>query len=254
MISRYSATLNNISLESIDADILILDIQYSAPQFNDNTFSVAKRNGARFVDRIYETGEAKIVFEIHSYSTQKRQAICNDIVRWAKNGGNLETSDRPGQFLKCICTEFPIIESAKNWTDALTITFTGYAYPFWQEKASSILTLTGSSGSGNLFVPGNIDNALVKVDVKANASISSVSLTVNGRTMTLSGLSVSTNQIIKIDYDDNAIQSIKVGNTSLLSKRRGVDDLLAKCGEKNAISISASASVSATFDVKGMWI
>lgn len=254
MRSRYSATLNNISLESIDADILILDIQYATPQFNDNTFSVAKRNGARFVDRIFETGEARIIFEIHSYSTQKRQAICNDIVRWAKNGGKLETSDRPGQFLQCVCTGFPTIESAKNWTDPLTVTFTAYAYPFWQEKESSVLALTGTSGSGTLFVQGNVDNALVSVDVKANASLSSVSLTVNGRTMTLSGLSVSTNSTVKIEYDDNAIQSIKVGTTSLLDKRTGVDDLLAKCGENNSISISASASVTATFKAKGMWI
>lgn len=254
MRSRYSATLNNISLESINDDILILDIQYKATSFNDNTFNVAKRNGARFVDRIFETNEVSITFEIHSYSTQKRQAICNDVVRWAKNGGILETSDRVGQFLQCVCTGFPVIESSKNWTNPVTITFTAYAYPFWQEKEPSKLTLTGSSQSGTLYVPGNVDGAFVSASIKANASLSSVALTVNSRTLTISGLSVSANQTINIAYDENAIQSIKVGSTSLLNKRTGVDDLLAKCGENNSISVSASASVTATIQVKGMWI
>lgn len=254
MTSRYNAILNNISLNTLDEDILILDIQYQAPGYQDNTMNVAKRNGIRLVDRIYETVAVSIVFEIHSYSTQKRQAICDDIIRWAKNGGVLETNDRPGQYLKCVCTNFPVIQSAKNWTDPLTITFTAYAYPFWQEKEAAKLTLTGTSGSGTLYVPGNVDGALVSAEVKANASVSSFSLTVNGRTLSLSGLSLSTNQIVKIEYDDNAIQSIKVGTTSLLDKRTGVDDLLAKCGEKNNISISASASVSATFAVRGLWI
>lgn len=254
MKSRYHAFLNNIPLESVSNDILILDVQYSAPAFNDNTFNVAKRNGARFVDRIYETNQVSISFEIHTPSIQKRQEICNAVVLWAKNGGILETNDRVGKFLQCVCTGFPVIESARDWTKPLKVTFTAYAYPFWQEKEPSKLILTGSSQSGTLYVPGNVDGALVDVGIVANASLSSVSMTVNGRTMTLSGMSIATNQYIHISYDENAIQSIKVGDVSLLNKRSGVDDLLAKCGEKNDVSISASASVTATFRAKGMWI
>lgn len=254
MISRYNAILNDVPLGNISSDILILDIKYQAPTFQDDTFAVAKRNGARLVDRIFQKTEVSVIFEIHAYGTKERQSICNDIVRWAKNGGVLETNDRDGQYLQCVCTGFPVIESVKNWTDPLTITFTAYAYPFWQEKIPSTMTLTGTTGSGILFVPGNVDNALVRARIKANASLSSVELTVNGRILSLTGLSVNANQIIEISYDENAIQSIKVGSTSLLDKRSGVDDLLARCGERNTVAFSSNASADVTFDVKGMWL
>ena len=88
----------------------------------------------------------------------------------------------------------------------------------------------------------------------AGASLSSVSLTVNGRTLSLTGLSVSNGDTIKITYDDQMIQSIKVGTTSLLGKRTGVDDLIANSGEYNTVSFTSSASVTVTFKARGLWV
>lgn len=251
MISRYEVSLNQTSLSSIHPSILIHDIDYESPEISDETVTLAKRHGSILQKRYFDTAVVTITFEIHEYSTRVRQEICKNIVRWAKKGGQLETSDKEGQFLQCVCTKFPVIESARDWTDELEIEFTAYSIPFWQEKNLAVLAITGTSGSGSLFVPGNIDDALVSVSIKANSAISAVSLTVNGRTLSLTGLSVSSGSTIEITYDANAIQSIKVGSTSLLNKRSGVDDLLAKCGEYNSISISASASVTATFKVRG---
>ena len=254
MISRYEAELNGIALSSLNPNILVLDIKHQSADPQTETYSVGKRNGSRIYRRYYESCSVTILFEIHEYNVWERQSICNAVSAWAKNGGKLETSDRKDQFLQCVCTSFPKVESAKRWTNELSITFTAYAFPFWQEKHIASKAFTGTSGSGTLYIPGNADDALVEVDVKANASLSSVSLTVNGRTLSLTGLSLSTNDVIKISYDGNAIQSIKVGTTSLLDKRSGVDDLLAKCGEYNSFSMSASASATVTFKVRGQWM
>lgn len=251
MISRYEVSLNQTSLSSIHPSILIHDINYISPEISDETVTLAKRNGSFLQRRYFGTSVVEISFEIHEYSTRVRQEICKNIVLWAKKGGQLETSDKEGQFLQCVCTKFPVIESARNWTDPLTVEFTAYVIPFWQEKNMATLAITGTSGNGSLFVPGNADDVLVSASIKANSAISSVSLTVNGRTLSLTGLSVSSGSTIEIAYDGNAIQSIKVGNTSLLNNRSGVDDLLAKSGELNTFSISASASVTVTFKIRG---
>jgi len=254
MKSRYEAILNNIALSSIDSKILILDIKPTKPDLQYNTFKTAKRDGARINRRYIGSIGVTISFGIYEYNIRKRQDICSEIAKWAKNGGVLETNDRDGQFLRCVCYKQPIVESAMEWTKPLSITFIAYEIPYWQEKQPVSKTITGTSATGTLFVPGSVDGALVEVSAKANASVSSFELGVNGRKLTLSGLSLTTNQVVTITYDDEAIQSIKVGSTSILNKRTGVDDLLAKCGENNNLSLSASASVSATFSVRGLWV
>lgn len=253
MRSRYEVILNGIALSSIDPKILILDVKPIQQDIQTSTFRVAHRDGARINRRYVESAGVTISFEIHEYSIRRRQEICSAIVRWAKNGGELETNDRYGQFLKCVCSKKPYIDSAMKWTTPLSMTFTAYEIPYWQEKIPATVQLTGTSATGSLYVPGNVDGALVEVNAKANASLSTVTFGVNGRTLTLSGLSVTANQVIKITYDDQAIQSIKVGSTSLLDKRTGVDDLLANCGEGNVFTLSAGASVDATFSVRGLW-
>lgn len=255
MRSRYDVSLNNIPLSSISPKILITDVRHKAPGIQDTNITVAKRQGSRVTRRYVGTASVTVMFMIYEYSSRKRQAICNDVARWAKSGGILKTSERDGQYLKCECSEPPVIKSAVKWADVLSMTFTANEIPFWQEEFPASITLTGTSATGNLYVPGSADGALVEVSAKLNSSMSDGTLTlgVNGRTLTLSGLTLSANSVITISYDAQAIQSIRTGTTSLMNKRTGVDDLLANGGENNAFSLSASASVSATFTVRGIW-
>lgn len=254
MISRYWATLNGVPLNSISQDILILDIEYESPNITTETHEVAKRQGSRIYRRYIGRNSVTINFAIRAYDIMDRQEICKSIARWAKNGGVLQTSDRKGQRLHCVCDRFPTITSALKWTDTLSVTFSAYALPFWEEISASTLTITGTSKNGSLYVPGSVDNAMVEASIKANSALSNITLKVNDYFITLSGLSVAAGQIIEIAYSDEMIQSIKVGNTSILNKRSGSDDLIANCGETNNFSISSNASVTATFKVRGLWI
>lgn len=255
MKSRYEVTLNGISLSELSPEILILDVNYADAAFSDNQYTVAKRNGSRTDNRVFNSSSVSISFEVHAYDIRKRTAIRNAVCAWAKNGGKLQINDRNDQYLQCVCSQFPSVASVRNWTDPLTITFTANEIPFWQELALSSVSLTaGASGSGKLYVPGSVDFAVVEAKVHTNASITSVALTVNSRTLTLSGLSVASGNDIKITYDVHGIQSIKVGSTSLMNKRTGVDDLLAKCGEINDVSYTSSASTTVTFSARGLWV
>lgn len=254
MISRYEAYLNGVALSSVSADILVVDVEYSNPNIQSETFTVAKRQGSRVHRSYIEKTTVTVDFVIRSYDTYTRQTICGAVNKWAKNGGILTISDRRGQRLRCVCDTPPTISSALRWGDTLRVVFAAYSLPFWEEVAPSVLRLSGTQGNGLLFVPGSVDGAVVEATITANAALSTVTLGVNGSELVLSGLSVASGQIIRITYDDNMIQSIKVGSTSLLNKRTGADDLLVNCGETNTFTLSADASVVVDFSVRGLWL
>ena len=123
MISRYEVFLNGVSLSSISPEILILDIQYPPTSIRNESFSLARRQGERISRRYIASNSVSVSFEIQSYDVQVRQSILSQIVKWAKNGGVLQTNDRIGQRLRCICETFPSITSAKDRTQEMQIVF-----------------------------------------------------------------------------------------------------------------------------------
>lgn len=254
MISRYEVVLNGKALSAVSADILVLDVNYPPPSIQTEVYTVANRSGGRIYRRNNDKLSVTISFVIRAYDIKERQKICNAVEMWAGRGGVLQINDRESQRLHCVCDTLPTITSAMRWTDPLTVTFTAYALPFWEDIVPSMLTLSGTSKSGELFVPGCVDNTVVEVEALANSTITSLSFTVNGRTLSLSGLSVASGQVVRITYDDNMIQSIKAGNTSILNYRSGVDDLLADCGKKNTCSFTSNVSTNVTFKARGLWV
>lgn len=255
MIGRYEAILNDIALSSVAPEILILDINYAQPRIMYETYTSARRQGARIYRRSIDRTTVSISFEIHAYDTKRRQAICDAVQQWAKDGGILTTNDRVGQRLRCVCDMFPTINSVLKWTEPVTVAFSAYTIPFWEQDIPTTATLTaGTSGSAYMYVPGVVEDAVVEVEAVSGGALTSLSLTVNNRTLSLSGISVASGGKVVISYDDNMIQSIKTGSTSLLNKRTGVDDLLANCGKSNAIGFTSNVSCTVTFKVRGLWL
>lgn len=251
MISRYQAILNGISLQSLSPDILITDISYPEPGIQLSTYTRAQRDGAGIYQRYKDKAAVAIRFAIRAYDIARRQQICQQVCNWAKDGGDLRINDRPGQRLVCICETMPRLNSVRNYTDEIEIQFAAYAVPYWQEIIPETISLSGSSASGNLFVPGDAPEAVVEVTITANATLTSISLTTGDTTLSLAGISVPSGSSIQIAYDDELIQSIKTGSTSLLANRTGADDLMAKCGTINHVSYTANASCTVTFRVRG---
>lgn len=250
MHSRYDAYLNNVALSSLNVNLYVSDISYMPTQEEVTLAHLAGRNGGLVVRRRKEQSTVTISFELHVYSTQLRQEACAEVIRWASNGGRLTTTDRQGQFLDCVCTKLPAIESALKWTDNLTVEFTAYAIPYWQSVTADTATV---NGSGTLFVHGNGGKAMVNATITANDSMTSLSIEVGETTIALSGISLSANDQVEISHSADGILSIKKGSTSLLNKRTAAssDDLLAVCGADNLITVSSNAT--AVVSVKGVW-
>ena len=255
MKGRYEAVLNGVALSDLDEKLLILNIEYSAPQYNFQTYTVAGRQGASVFDMKKDPVSVKISFELHLYSIQARQNACQNVISWARNGGDLEINDRPGQVLHCVCNELPSIDSVRDWTSPVTIGFTAYSLPYWEEKTPAKITLTGTSASGNLFVPGNGGEAFVKCTVSHSSSLSSLRVDCGSTFIALSGISVAANKPVYISYDSNGILSIVANNVSLLNKRTAAssDDLKVRSGVTSTFSLTASSSSTALFEVRGLW-
>lgn len=256
MISRYEVVLNDVSMADLNENLLILDVSHEQPKFQRETVHIAGREGLVIEDQYRETASVTITFELHIYGIAERQAALDSVISWARNGGILKTNDREGQRLVCICDKFPSVSSVMRWTDPLSITFSAYCIPYWEDDVPLALTLSGRNASGNLEVSGNGGNALVSCEITARAALSQIRVNAGSSFIELTGISIPANGVVKISYDNDGVLSIKYGNTSLMNKRTAgsSDDLVVPSGKTSTFSISANASVLVAFSVRGCWL
>lgn len=256
MISRYEVFLDGIALSSMHDQLMILDVQHTPAQRQATSARKAKGNGVYISDLYQAQTTVSISFELHIYSIVERQLVCQEIASKAINCKFLQTNDRPGQRLHVICDQPPTIESALQWTAPLTMVFSAYEIPFWEELFPATINLSGTSESGTLFVPGNAGETFVDVDITASDEISTLTISAGSTTITLTGLSIAAEGVIKMTHDENGILSIKNGDTSLLNRRTAAssDDLLVISGRQNNVSISANNAISCQFSTRGVWL
>lgn len=253
MISRYEAYMDGAALSNIHPALLIMDISHTAANFIRQTQGFAKRNGLAILNSQQEATSVDIMFALRIYDIRERQQVLQKVQQWAM-GKVLETNDREGQRLNVVCDEFPMIQSVMGWTDVLTMRFTAYEKPFWENKTPAVLSMTGSEAEGTLFVPGNAGTAFAEVTVEPSQAIDELTITVDDTTIRL--IDLDTDETIHIGYDAMGNQYIKAGEDSILAKRTpdSSDDLLAICGKKNAVSVEADESVLTTVKVRGLWL
>lgn len=256
MIHRLEAYMNGIPLTSLGR-IVITDIRHSPAKQTVTTTTIAKANGERVLERRWSQAEVSITFVIDGDSPSERQELCQSIAAWAKNG-ILQTSDRYGQQLRCICTDPPKIQNTVSRAERISMVFTAYQQPFWEEEFPTMVTLGGTAGESSIFVPGNVDDlTVIEVDAAPiSGTLDDLTLTVGEHTITLEGLGATVSSPLKIAYTDQMIQSITVGQASAMSKRTrsSADDLLAAIGEQTAISMTANVSANVRFSVRGKWL
>ena len=253
MRTRHEVYVDGIALSSIHPGILITDIAHSPARKALMTQQIANRQGMRVIDSRREEARVGITFELRIYKAQQRQEVLQKIQQWCQ-GKILETNDREGQRLFAICSEEPYISSVTKWTVPLTIEFSAYEKPFWENKTYSSCTMSGSSAQKTLFVPGNAGTACVEAVITPSETITELTVTVGDTFIELEDL--STSDVISIGYDENGNQFIKAGETSILGNRtaESSDDLLAVCGKKSTVSVSADKSVNAVIKARGLWL
>lgn len=243
MTTRYSVWLDGLPLHEIDPTIYILDIQEDPAQMDVSTAPKAGGVGRFVVTRQRQTLSVTILFAIREYDVTRRKAIMQKVIAWAKGGKYLAINDRPGQRLRVEVDELPTIQSALRWTQALAVTFTAYAFPFWENDYTDSLT---TSGAASMMVMGDGDTA--PVDVSITPSGSTVTVKADKTIITLQDVLGN----VEISHDDDGILRIMSNGKSILSHRtpESSDDLTATPGRVNDFSVTGGT---ATFRVRGVW-
>ena len=258
MNSRFEAWLDGAPLSSIAEEIYIRDIRHTPASPQDTVSAYGGRDGGLLTRRYIGSAEVTIAFEIHAYGIERRQEICDLINAWALKGGYLTTNDKPDKRLNVVCSQPPAIESALKWTDEVSLKFTAYALPYWEDLKPKKLTLTGTSASGSLKVNGYADRAYVTANVKVTGSsnLTTLTLTAGNTTITLDSLNLAQNSVIRLVYDDRHILSLLAGNTRISPKRtpESDDDLRLETGQNNTVTISANTAVQADFEARGLYM
>lgn len=256
VIDRLEAYMDGEPLTATHRGIYITGIEHTPAQADTRTAALANRHGETLISRRMREASVELSFLINAGSIAERQEICQKVARWAQ-GSILQTSDRRGQQLRCVCTELPKIEEIMNRAEVIHARFTAYELPFWEEKYPSVLSLSGSSQEGNLFVPGNTGESFVEVTVTpASGTVNTITLTVGETMIRFMNLGATAANPLRICYDDHMIQKITVGSASALNKRTAAsdDDLLAVCGKINTFGYVADGNVNVTFTARGLWL
>lgn len=256
MISRYAVWLNDIALTEVDPDILITDIGYQAVRQELNTERLAARAGlyTGSGQPYYPETVVAVAFQLRKYHTVDRQAVTQDIIRWALNGGWLKTSDRPGQKIYVQCSRFPTINSVLRWTDSLAIEFTAYDFPFWVDEAAQSIILSDSDTSGKIYLPGSFSTG-VELTIEARSALTRVNIGVGETALNLANLSVSAGDVITVGYSArHHLLEIQQGTTSILDKRTAdSDDELIAVPGSNTVEFTADGTAVCTVSVRGCY-
>lgn len=256
MKSRYRVKLDDVQMDSLNDNLLILDVGYSSPESAINSIKSAGLDGYDLDTPYADKTTVTVTFELHIYNIAERNAACQAINKWASEGGVLTVSDRSGQQLRDVrCEQYASIESVRNWTDPLTIVFATTYVPYWR-SASKTLNLSGKSAKGTLKMDGNIGSAPVSVNVTAEANVTSFKIVVGSTNIELGGLALTKGQTLVIDYVRSRYLRIRAEGKSVMNLLRPTssDRLMAPCGANTSVSITANNKVTVTVSARGMWI
>ena len=261
MNTRYRIRLGNVELDELLEEeyqdkLWILDISYPPPEYAYTVETPGQRNGGILTKSYRQKASVTVTFGLYIYDTAARNKACDAIKSWAAAGGTIHTNDKPDLALyNCVCEQYPDIESAKNWTDPLTMTFSSFAFPFWQDADATQKTLSGTNTSGNIDTPGNAEYTNPTVSITPNVAITWFEVTTGSTTIRVTA-DIAKDSAVTIDYDSKRTLRIRNGSTSLLAKRSGTsaDELRVPCGKTSKIAIKASGKITAVFSVRGAWI
>lgn len=269
MVGRYRISLNGVEMDSLfpanpssaepvdEQKLAILDIGYSSPEKTPITYRVANLDGYDYNAPYFEKQTVTVTFELHAYDTAERNSLCQLINNWAKAGGVLRTSDRPGQQLRDVrCEQFASVASVRNWTDPFTLVFSTTYNPYWQSEDEKTLTIAGAYASGSLAIDGNISESLVTATITAEGAVNALQINVGTTSLRLTGLSLANGGKLIIDYVKGRYLRIRQNGASAMDKLQASssDVLSIPCGTTKNVTITATSRVVAVITARGLWL
>lgn len=253
MRMRYTCQMDGVELDSLAPSIYITDIVESAPSIN-RAIAQLPFGAQRITNRYHTQLNVTVKFLIREYDTMRRKAICQAVAAWAQ-GKFLAVNDRPGQRLCVECATLPVISSAQRWTDALSMVFSAWEKPYWEDAHPASVVLSGN-GSAVLRFAGVMPDSPLEAEITANNSVGKVTIACGGQTYELGGLSMGAGDVLRIGHDEHGLQFMRVNDRSVLSHRQpdSSDEIMLQPRTDNTITFSADGNAKAVFSARGKWL
>lgn len=252
-MTRYRVWLDDLGLQDIDPSIYIIDVQEHAPHQGLTTAAKAAGDGLHVLHRSRESLSVELRFTIREQRPARRSAILQRVKAWARQGGSLAVGHRPGLRLMVGPGQLSNFSSLR-WTETLTLTFTAYHVPYWEDAHPTQATASPAT----LFLPG--DAPAAPVDLRWRSSLSgllTLTITTSLSNITLRDVSVTAEQELLISHDTGVLTATLDGVDILpLRTPESSDDLLLPCGKTSTVTVTANneAVQGCTLIARGRWL
>lgn len=245
MSTRYQVWLDGLPMHGLDPAIIVTDIMEETASMDVVTHPKASGDGLHVAKRTRQSLSVVVRFCIYEYSVTRRKAVMQQIVAWAKAGKYLSINDRPDQRLRVEVDELPTIASAMKWTQELSVTFTAYAMPYWEDEEATTVSVA-NGGTSSVYVPGDADRAVVNATITPTAT--TVTVQAGNTSITLEGVT----KAVEISHGDDGILRIVSGGEGIMAARapESDDELTVTPGATNDFGVSGGTAV---FSVRGVW-
>lgn len=254
MRTDITCTLNGAGLTDLDSRIYIDDITEEVA-VSPETIQRAHYGLFLLKEPGRESVTVKVKFMIKEKDRTNRMGVIQAIRGWARAGW-FTMNTRPGQQLYVFCTKPPALETF-DWKGRMEIEFTAYGEAFWQDVTPVQVSSSSAVSSATVSItPSGTQECFLEAEIApSSGTLASVSITAGGRTIALTGLSVTQSAPLLIYYDELHILHIESGGTSLLSKRSAdsADDILLAAGQSNSVSLTFGRACTYTIKARGLW-
>lgn len=243
-----------MNLDAIAPEIIILDVACTSPPSSLVSSAFSGRDGQIVHIRTVSTCAVTVTFEIHTQDIERRQAVCMQVQEWAASGGILRTNSRPHQRLRVKCDRMPVITSELKWTGKLTVGFTAYAIPFWEDETENQVS-AAEGEKKTLFVQGSTEFVPVSAEIKntSGQTVNTLTVTAGDTVFSFAALALASGETLSIGYDEAGFLYIRAGGESKMDKRtpESSDELRIQTGQHAPVSVTADAAVTATIKARG---
>ena len=223
-LRRQNAYINDMGLREVDAHIINVRAIEPEAQVDSSYAARPTRPGQTPLKRLRRSKKIQVQFMIRElYDLASRASILDAVNAWAQDGV-LMISTRPDQMAQVIVTKYANPADIRDYTGAYAVEFEACGVPYWQDANATQLSLSGSSGSGSLVIPGNVETVLDAVITPTGGALNTLSLTATSADGVASAFSFSSLGVAKdtpmvISHDARGILRIVAGSSSLMGKR-----------------------------------
>lgn len=256
---RFSVWLNGRGLQDVDETVFVLDVAEPAPEEDKQTATTAAP-GSILLSRVRRALSVTITLCVREYDIARRRAIVDEIRTLCVSGGWLEINERPDQRLWVVCDTLPAIDSSQRWTENLTIVFTAYSAPYWQQKipTRTRVSVATTYGVVNIRPIGNAEETPLQAEITASTETANIVKIVldDNRQIVFDALGLAAGKTLSIGHDGYGRIFATIDGVSVLSKRTAdsADDLIVPSGKNTKILLQCDKACTATFSSCGRWI